>query len=106
MGFYPKFKRKRGVYMTLRKMADLSKDLFIETPDLFDDEEIRFSEDFCRYALLKYVQSQKFKEDMETCLLDYEESLDKPFNESWLELSRDSEGIFTIKMRFGGWTIT
>ena len=92
--------------MTLREMADIGQPAKIEIPEFLESFDVTNVDDFCRYAILKYMYTQKFQEDLETCLMDYEEALTGPFSSSWLELKRDPEGVFTIEMKFGGWTIT
>ena len=92
--------------MTLREMADIGKPAYIPVPEFLEAFDVKNIDDFCRYAILIYMYTDKFQADLETCLLDYEEALNGPFSEAWLELSRDEEGIFTLEMKFGGWTIT
>ena len=92
--------------MTLREMVDLASPQKIKIPEFLEFFEVQNVDDFCRYAIVKYMHTEKFQDDLETCLLDYEEAIYKPFSKSWLELTRNPfNDEFTIGMRFGGWNL-
>lgn len=78
-------------------------------PDIFSGSDFINAvkdENYCAYAAMKYIRSQKFQDDMEKCLSEYNKALYEPYNNSWFKLTRDESGEFTTNIEFGGWTIT
>ena len=59
--------------MTLRE-ALISFNLRIGHPECLANLEIMNYADLCRFSLLKYFQSQKFRDDMDDCILAVQEA--------------------------------
>ena len=66
--------------MTLRE-ALVSFNLRIGHPECLANLEIKNYNELCRYSLLKYFQSSKFRDDMETAVLDVQEGFDHGYED-------------------------
>lgn len=66
--------------MTLRE-ALVSFNLRIGHPEILANLQIKNYNDLCRYSLLKYFQSSKFRDDMETAVLDVQEGFDHGYED-------------------------